>query len=204
MLDSMESSSGSGVPRVPTAPSPFACPHCRAALARDAAACACGARVAQDGGVLDFIGAAQREARAATVEDFYRAHPFPGYQDSDDAGALIDRCRRAPFLAELDAAIPPDARLLDCGCGTGQLAAFLALAGPRRDVHGVDGCNVSLAEAQRFRARERIENLTLARGDLFALPFRERAFDVVVCRGVVHHTPDPERATREVARRVAP
>ncbi len=153
--------------------------------------------------MLDFIAQEQRESAAARVEEFYRRHPFPGYQDSDDAAALIDRCRRAPFLAQLDASIAPDARVLDCGCGTGQLSAFLALAGPRREVVGLDGCTASLAEAERFRQRERVENWTLARGDLFALPLRERSFDVVVCRGVVHHTPDPERATLEVARRVA-
>ena len=154
--------------------------------------------------MLDFINDDSREKQAAEVEAFYRRNPFPGYQDSDDAGALIDRCRSAPFLSELDAAIAPRARVLDCGCGTGQLAAFLALAGPRRDVFGVDGCTASLAEADRFKRRERIENLTLARADLFALPLREGAFDVVICRGVVHHTPDPDRATIEVARRVAP
>jgi SAM-dependent methyltransferase len=154
--------------------------------------------------VLDFIGEAPREAKAAEVEAFYIRHPFPGYQDADDAGRLIDRSRTAPFLAELDAAIPAKARVLDCGCGTGQLAAFLALAGPRRDVFAVDGCVASLAEADRFKRRERIDNLTLARGDLFALPFKEGAFDVVICRGVVHHTPDPDRATLNVAKLVAP
>lgn len=153
--------------------------------------------------MLDFIAQDERESAAARVEDFYRRHPFPGYQDADDGAALIDRCRRAPFLAQLDASIAPDARVLDCGCGTGQLSAFLALAGPRRDVLGLDGCTASLAEAECFRQRERVENWTLARGDLFALPLRERSFDVVVCRGVVHHTPEPERATLEVARRVA-
>jgi len=154
--------------------------------------------------VLDFIGEDARERQAAEVEQFYRRNPFPGYQEADDAGGLIDRCRKAPFLAELDAAISPRARVLDCGCGTAQLAMFLALAGPRREVFGVDGCTASLAEAERFKRRERIDNLTLARGDLFALPLKEDFFDVVICRGVVHHTPDPERATIEVARRVAP
>src|SRR6185295_5125729 len=108
------------------------------------------------------------------------------------------------FLVELDRAIPPNAVVVDCGCGTGQVAAFLALAAPRRTVIGADACRASLALASGFRQRARIENLHHIRTDLFALPLLEGAFDVVICRGVVHHTPDPDRATAEVARRVAP
>jgi SAM-dependent methyltransferase len=71
-------------------------------------------------------------------------------------------------------------------------------------VIAVDACRASLAEAGRFRARVSITNLHLLRASLFALPVPEKAFEVVVSRGVVHHTPDVERAIRCVARHVAP
>jgi len=140
---------------------------------------------------------------AAAVDAFYASHPFPGYAPGDDARALLDRARRAPFLAALDAALPHDATVVDCGCGTGQLAAFLALSAPRRRVVALDRCRESLACAREFRERVRVANLALVRADLFAPPLRN-AFDFVVCRGVVHHTPDPERAIECVARLVAP
>jgi SAM-dependent methyltransferase len=142
--------------------------------------------------------------RAPEVNAFYEARPFPGYMPSDDAASLLDRCRRAPFLVGLDQSIPPDARVLDAGCGTGQIANFLALAGPRRRVVGVDRCSASLAAGEAFRARAGATNLQLLRGDLFALPVAKQAFDVVISRGVVHHTPDPDRATRSVASHVRP
>src|SRR6185295_4758895 len=75
---------------------------------------------------------------APHVQAFYEARPFPGYAPADDAASILDRCRRSPFLVALDRAVPPDARVLDAGCGTAQLANFLALAGPRRRIVGAD------------------------------------------------------------------
>ncbi len=181
------------------------CPRCLGDLEPAGEACpGCGLAYVRRGGVVDTIGPRERERRAADVEAFYTANPFPGYAPGDDGPGLIDRSRRAPFLVALDRAVPPDGTLVDVGCGTGQLAAFLALAGPRRRVLGVDGCAESLACADGFRARARIGNLQLVRGDLFDLPLEEDRFDVVISRGVVHHTPDPDGAIDQVARRVAP
>ena len=153
---------------------------------------------------MDTIGVTDRERRAGEVEDFYSINPFPGYAPGDTRGTLLDRSRRAHFLTSLDEAIPTDAHVLECGCGTAQLSAFLAIAGPGRTVIGVDGCRVSLEHADQFRERAGLENLQLVRGDLFQLPVEEKAYQVVISRGVVHHTPDPDEATRQVARRVAP
>jgi SAM-dependent methyltransferase len=137
--------------------------------------------------------------RAPEVAAFYEARPFPGYAPGDDAASLLDRCRSSPFLRALDLAVAPDARVLDAGCGTGQVGSFLALAAPRRRVLGADRCAASLAAAEDFRRRAGIRNLSLLRADIFALPL-----DVVISRGVVHHTPDPERATLSVCSHVRP
>lgn len=154
--------------------------------------------------MLDVLGTTEREDRAAEVERFYTKSPFPGYAPADDGNSLLDRSRRSAFLVDLDAAIAPDATVVDCGCGTAQLAAFLALAGPRRRVFGVDGCRASLECAEEFRARTDTRNLQLVRADLFDLPLEPSSFQVVISRGVVHHTPDPDGAIESVARAVAP
>lgn len=154
--------------------------------------------------LLDFIDTAQREARAAKVESFYTVSPFPGYSPDDNSASLLDRSRQSAFLRALDEGLPPNGEILDLGCGTGQTAMFLALAAPRRRVLGVDGCRASLDLAEAFRHRERVENLHLLRADLFDLPLEKQRYAAVVCRGVVHHTPDPARAIEEVAARVRP
>jgi len=180
------------------------CPACGGDVDPKGACTACGTSASWRGSVLDFLDNRPLAGRGAEVEEFYTARPFPGYAPGDDAAQILDRGRRSPFLDALDRAIPAEATVLDCGCGTAQVASFLALAGPRRTVVGVDGCAASLAEADRFRERAGVMNLRLLRADLFALPLRPAAFRVVHCRGVVHHTADPLEATRRVASLVAP
>lgn len=200
----MSSGAGAGTRAGATRAAGF-CPRCFGDLDRDAASCSgCGLSFTRRGGVLDTIGEARREERAAEVEEFYTAAPFPGYAPGDDAATLLDRSRRSSFLVGLDEAVPADGRFLSVGCGTAQVPAFLALAAPRRNVVGVDGCRASLAVADEFRERVGFRNMQLVRGDLFDLPIAPGSFDVVSCRGVVHHTPDPYRAIDCVARCVAP
>lgn len=181
------------------------CPRCFAELHVEEEACgSCGLTFVWDGGVLDVIGRVEREAHAARVEEFYEVSPFPGYAPGDDAATLLDRSRRSPFLVALDRAVRTDGRILSVGCGTAQVPAFLALAAPRRRVVAVDGCRASLAVASAFAGRVSLSNLQLVRADLFDLPIEPGSFDVVSCRGVVHHTPDPYQAITCVARCVAP
>ena len=186
------------------APTLLCCPGCGAPLERPESCAGCGRTFGDGPGYRDFIEAGSRTAPAEEVTEFYQRFPFPGYAPSDDATTLLERSRRSPFLVQLDQAIAPDARVLDCGCGTGQLASFLSLSAPRRRVIGVDACPASLGAAAGFKQRAQVDNLSLYLADLFRLPVARAAFDVVVSRGVVHHTPDPHGATREVAARVAP
>ncbi|KAA3609451.1 MAG: class I SAM-dependent methyltransferase [Planctomycetota bacterium] len=180
------------------------CPQCREPFRQLGNCSQCGHPVAELNGVLDFLGESRREAAATEVNDFYEVRPFPGYAAGDNAATLLDRCRSSPFMVALNEAIPADATIADCGCGTGQIPNYLALAGPRRHVVGVDACRASLREAEGFRHKAAIDNLRFVRGDLFAMPYLEGAFDVVMSRGVVHHTPEPWKAIQSVAKVVKP
>jgi SAM-dependent methyltransferase len=181
----------------------LACPRCRIPLG-DSGCAACGVAFELDGSIRDFLAGAELPGRGRDVQAFYEKRPFPGYAAGDGSHTIVDRGRRSPFLAAVDAALPADATVLDCGSGTAQVSAFLALSSVRRVLIAADGCRASLREADRFRTRAAIENLALVRANLFELPLVERAFDFVICRGVVHHTEDPREATARVARHVAP
>lgn len=187
---------------------PLACPRCARALdARedDTLACpSCGPLARRDGSIADFLHESMPGGRAGGVRAFYERNPFPGYAPGDDAAQIVDRGRRSPFLAALDASLAPDATVLDLGCGTAQVAAFLALSARGRTVVALDGCRASLRAADRFRTRERVDGLALVRADLFQPPLARGSFQLVLCRGVVHHTEDPCGAIRAVAARVAP
>jgi SAM-dependent methyltransferase len=177
------------------------CPVCSRAF-HGLRRCDAGHRYTFDDGFRDFLANEVREPAATEVSRFYDDAPFPGYAPGETAESLLARSRRSPFLAALDRAIPPQARVLDAGCGTGLVAAFLALAAKRRTVVAVDACVASLREAARFRRIAGIDGLELVRADLFALPLAPGAFDVVISRGVVHHTARPFDAIAAVATRV--
>jgi SAM-dependent methyltransferase len=82
------------------------------------------------GGVPNLrIGA---DARTERVRKFYEVAPFPGYPPRDSLRALRTRAERSEFVRLLDEAIPGDARILDVGCGTGQMSLYLArVPGPK-------------------------------------------------------------------------
>ena len=184
--------------------SPLRCPGCGGRFAPGGPCDGCGREIAILGSVIDFLGEHERDQRARAVESFYDRQPFPGYPPGDTPTALIDRCRQSPFLDALDRSLDPRARILDGGCGTAQLAAFLALTSTGREVYGVDASRGALAAGDRFRNSAGIDNLTLLRADLLDPPLAPASFDVVVSRGVIHHTPDPFRALRTLVELVAP
>ncbi len=98
------------------------------------------------------------------------------------------------------AAFPPDARVLDAGCGPGLVAEAFLEAGCR--VAGVDLSAEMVARARlrcaRFGERARFEH-----GSLAALA-AEGAFDAAVSRLVLHHVPHPLAFLEAQVARVRP
>ena len=90
-------------------------------------------------------------------------------------------------------------RVLDVGCGMGRFADVVSRWGGN-----VVGIDLSLAvEAAHANLGGR-ENVRILQADLFHLPFRLGTFDVVYSLGVLHHTPDCEKAFRQLVPFVRP
>src|SRR5256714_2615214 len=164
----------------------LACPRCAGPLL--ALSCsACRVQYQAPGGIPALrIPADERTDR---VRGFYAQAPFPGYPARDSLSALRERASRSAFARSLDAGLPGDASVLEMGCGTGQLSLFLASAD--RTVVGADLTRASLDLAQAASTRFSIAGVTFVETDLRSPGLRKEAFDVVVCNGVLHHTPDP-------------
>ena len=90
-------------------------------------------------------------------------------------------------------------RLLDVGCGTGQLAARI-----RRELPGscVVGCDFSGGMLRQARARS--SSAWWVQGDAGGLPFRGRTFDAVVSTEAFHWFPDRRRVLAELRRVLEP
>jgi 2-polyprenyl-3-methyl-5-hydroxy-6-metoxy-1,4-benzoquinol methylase len=177
----------------------FACPACSGPL-EQLVCSSCGRRYQSPGGIPDFRLPADR--RTEVVREFYSAAPFPGYPSGETVVNLRERGRRSEFARLLDEAIPPGARVLELGCGTGQLSLFLATAD--RMVIGADLARASLELGAEAARRFGVQGVQFVEMDLRTPGLQARAFDVVVCSGVLHHTPDPRNAFRAVARLVKP
>jgi len=187
----------------------LACPRCAGALnlsggPRDPPArlrcAACGRQYAAPGGIPDLRISA--DARTEKVREFYSRAPFPGYPQRDSISALRARAARSVFARRLDESIPGDALVLELGCGTGQLTLFLASAD--RTVVGADLARPSLELAREAAARYGVGDVHFVETDLRAPGLRRGAFDVVICSGVLHHTPDPRTSFASVASLVRP
>lgn len=99
------------------------------------------------------------------------------------------------FFGRLD--VTPGARLLDVGCGAGQLALIAARAGAQ-----VTGCDIATNWLEKARSRAVAEGLeiTFEEGDAESLPYDDPQFDVVVSLIGAMFAPRPERVAAEFAR----
>lgn len=136
------------------------------------------------------------------VKQFYETTPFPNYDDIDTPRALMEKARAGMFARLLNEQIPYDARVVEIGCGTGQLTNFLATA--HRTALGVDLCLNSLRLAERFRCTHGLERASFAQMNLFRPALKNDFFDVVISNGVLHHTGDCRHAFRRVGQLVRP
>jgi SAM-dependent methyltransferase len=161
---------------------------------------ACGEQYTAPGGIPDLR--IFSDARTEKVRDFYARAPFPNYPARDTFSSLRARAVRSEFARRLDESIPGDALVLEMGCGTGQLSLFLA--GADRTVVGADLARPSLELAREAGDRYGVSGVHFVETDLRAPGLSRDAFDVVICSGVLHHTPDPRTAFASVARLVRP
>ncbi len=177
----------------------LACPACSGPLERLVCS-GCGARYHSPVGIPALRMDSDR--RTEVVREFYSAAPFPDYPPRETLVALRERGRRSEFARLLDEAISPGARVLELGCGTGQLSLFLSTAD--RMVIGADLTRASLELGAEAAKRFGLERVLFVETDLRRPGLQAGAFDVVICSGVLHHTPDPRSAFGTVARLVKP
>lgn len=112
---------------------------------------------------------------------------------SEHWGRLAAPAREAVADA---AGIGAGSRLLDAGCGTGELLA-LALA------RGANASGIDVSPDMLAVARRRAPAAEIREGDITKLPYDDDAFDVVTAFNVVQFTDDGPATIAELAR-VAP
>ena len=95
-------------------------------------------------------------------------------------------------------------RVLDLGCGTGNLIAMILERYPASHVVGVDpSTGMRKVSAERFRDHPEVE---ISAGDALAVPFPDGSFEILVSSLALHHVPPGLKAScaHELARVLAP
>lgn len=167
---------------------------------------ACGQAYGVEGNVARLFWPNEWDAAKGDVTEvvraFYEETPFPNYDDFDSVASLARKAREGRFAQQLDEQVPPRARILECGCGTGQLSNFLGIA--NRSVLGSDLSLPSLRLGEAFRAANGLETVRFLQMNLFRPALRPGRFDLVIANGVLHHTSDPRAAFASIAKLVRP
>ena len=89
--------------------------------------------------------------------------------------------------------------VLEAGCGAGRFTEIMLQEGA--NVFAVD---ISTAVEANYLNCNAYPNYFVCQADILELPLLPVQFDVVVCVGVIQHTPDPERSIRVLCSHVKP
>jgi SAM-dependent methyltransferase len=109
-------------------------------------------------------------------------------------GAATAYDARIPLVAAVVETRPE--RVLEVGCGWGELAEWLA--------RETGAAVVAIDSSQRMVELARERGIDARLGDVQDLPFADGGFDVVVAAWMLYHVPDLERGIGELARVLRP
>ncbi len=124
-----------------------------------------------------------------SVENFYD-------QLSGDYTALISKCvpRYDEMLYNLFCYLPEGLqpkRILDLGCGTGNLTAAILANFPNSEIHALDlSADILNQCKERFKGNS---NIHYHQQDFSSLNFPENHFDLIVSSIAIHHIPDVQK-----------
>ena len=99
---------------------------------------------------------------------------------------------------QADVSLQPGDAILDLGCGTGELSAYLAeLVGPEGKVIGVDPDKERIQLAQKTHSE--IKNLSFVEGSASNFPgMGSETYDIIFGNGVLHWIRDKEQAFKKM------
>ena len=91
-------------------------------------------------------------------------------------------------------------RVLDAGCGTGEVLAGCASVFPEVEFTAMDLSPASLAIAKKNAAFLDVDNIRFIQKNIMELtPAELGTFDIIICSGVIHHLSEPDKGLVKLA-----
>jgi ubiquinone/menaquinone biosynthesis C-methylase UbiE len=100
--------------------------------------------------------------------------------------------------------IKPSMKILDVGCGPGNLTCDFAKLVPEGEVIGLDRSEDVLNQARNLAESKELKNVSFALGNIFSLDYPDGEFDIVHTHQVLQHVGDASSALREMRRVTKP
>ena len=85
--------------------------------------------------------------------------------------------------------------VLDVGCGEGFTLARLQKEKIGKEFEGIEYDEEAIELGKKLYPR-----LTIKKGDIYRLPYKDNSFDLVVCTEVLEHLDNPRKAYKELVR----
>lgn len=137
-----------------------------------------------------------KEAFSKKINIFYNNEPFPNYAQ-DNKLTLLDKGDNNYLANNIKKNIGLNKKILEVGCGTGQLANYFAI-GTNNEVYAMDVTFESLRLGKNFAENNNISNISFINADLFDDVFLHNSFDLIWCSGVLHHTKKPKQGFKQI------
>ena len=138
------------------------------------------------------------------VKKFYTKYPFPNYNEFDDIKRFIKVAKKNHFSKLLSQQLGDNKKILEVGCGTGQLTNYLAATTFSKKIYGTDLSLNSLKLANDFKKKNNLSNIEFIQTNLFHPCFRKSSMDLVISNGVIHHTYNSEIGFYKISELVKP
>lgn len=128
-------------------------------------------------------------------DELYSSEHATKIYDQQSEGTFFNIANERFFYSKLSDGCLNNKIILDLGAGGGNIGKGIR----NRSCRIV---NFDISHKALLHAQERIKNIKAyyIQGNMYALPFREKSIDVIVCHGVLHHLDNLPMAVKEIRR----
>ena len=101
------------------------------------------------------------------VKKFYMKNPFPNYNEFDNVKIFCEKAKKGVFVKLLSEQIGTQKKILEIGCGTGQLSNYLSATTFSNKIYATDISLNSLKLANKFKNLNNLIDVNFFQMNLF-------------------------------------
>lgn len=146
--------------------------------------------------IIEGIVCLLKDAQRVVADNsfFYDSNPFGARDWSNESDVILGV---EDDLKNLLKEFTTTSLIIDVGSGAGRISNYLSLKGYQNAI-SLDYSHQSLKQV-----KDNSKNVCIW-GDVLCLPIESDSVDLVICTGVIHHTPNPHKALEECVRILKP